>query len=424
MIDRVTAEHGSRDVSRLARRLGFFDAVVIGLGAMIGAGVFAAFGPAARAAGSGLIVGLLVACFVAYCNATSSADLAALYPESGGAYIYGRRRLGAFWGFLAGWSFVVGKVASCAAMAMTFASYAAPGIERPLAISAVIILTAINYRGIEITAALTRGIVGFVLFTLAFIVIAMFMGGTVDPSRLSLPPNLTVYGVLQSAGFLFFAFAGYARLATLGEEVIDPARTIPRAIPVALGITMIAYVLVAIGALLAVGASALSSSSAPLMTAVEAGRFASFASVVRLGAAVASLGVLLSLIAGVSRTVFAMAANGDLPGFFSAVHPQYRVPYRAEMAVGFIVAAVCAIADVRAAIGFSSFGVLFYYAIANASALTLKPAERRWPRWLAFSGAAGCILIVFSLPLSAVIAGAIVQLVGCALLLARQGRMK
>jgi APA family basic amino acid/polyamine antiporter len=309
-------------------------------------------------------------------------------------------------------------------MAMTFASYAAPGIERPLAISAVIILTAINYRGIEITAALTRGIVGFVLFTLAFIVIAMFMGGTVDPSRLSLPPNLTVYGVLQSAGFLFFAFAGYARLATLGEEVIDPARTIPRAIPVALGITMIAYVLVAIGALLAVGASALSSSSAPLMTAVEAGRFASFASVVRLGAAVASLGVLLSLIAGVSRTVFAMAANGDLPGFFSAVHPQYRVPYRAEMAVGFIVAAVCAIADVRAAIGFSSFGVLFYYAIANASALTLKPAERRWPRWLAFSGAAGCILIVFSLPLSAVIAGAIVQLVGCALLLARQGRMK
>src|SRR5262245_58617148 len=134
----------SEDVppTRLVRRLGTFDAVVIGLGAMIGAGVFAAFGPAARAAGSGLLVGLAIAGLVAYANATSSARLAAIYPESGGAYIYGRRRLGTFWGFLAGWSFVVGKLASCAAMAMTFGSYAHRELARPLAIGAVVALTA------------------------------------------------------------------------------------------------------------------------------------------------------------------------------------------------------------------------------------------------------------------------------------------
>src|SRR5436190_16797508 len=124
--------------SRLARRLGLFDAVVIGLGAMIGAGVFAAIAPASRAAGSGLLLGLALAALVAYCNATSSAQLAALYPESGGTYVYGRKRLGRFWGVLAGWGFVVGKLASCAAMAMTFASYAAPSIARPLAAAAVL----------------------------------------------------------------------------------------------------------------------------------------------------------------------------------------------------------------------------------------------------------------------------------------------
>jgi basic amino acid/polyamine antiporter, APA family len=141
--------------SRLVRKLGTTDAVLIGLGSMIGAGVFAAIAPAAGAAGAGLLLGLAIAAFVAYCNATSSAELAALYPESGGTYIYGRKRLGSFWGFLAGWGFVVGKLASCAAMALTFAFYAAPSFSRPLAIGAVLALTAVNYFGITKTALLT-----------------------------------------------------------------------------------------------------------------------------------------------------------------------------------------------------------------------------------------------------------------------------
>ena len=216
---------------------------------MIGAGVFAAIGPAARAAGSGLLLGLLVAAFVAYCNATSSAQLAALYPESGGTYAYGRRRLGPFWGFLAGWGFVIGKLASCAAMALTFASYAAPELARPLAVGAVVTLTAVNYLGVEKTALLTRAIVAVVLLALTVVVSAVLFGGATDAARLRPGEDVSVYGVLQSAGLLFFAFAGYARLATLGEEVVDPKRTIPRAIPMALAITLAVYAAVAVSAL-------------------------------------------------------------------------------------------------------------------------------------------------------------------------------
>ena len=398
--------------SRLARRLGTFDAVVIGLGSMIGAGVFAAFAPAARAAGNGLLVGLAIAAVVAYCNATSSAQLAAVYPESGGTYVYGRRRLGPFWGFLAGWGFVVGKLASCAAMAMTFGSYAAPAYARPLGVGAVIAVTAVNYVGVKKTAALTRIIVAVVLGALAVVVAAVWLGGATDAHRLWPLAGATPYGVLQSAGFLFFAFAGYARIATLGEEVIEPSRTIPRAIPIALGLTLIVYATVAVSAVAGAGAETVAASPAPLATAVEAGGLARLSPIVRVGATVAALGVLLSLIVGVSRTTFAMAANRDLPGVLDAVHPRYRVPHRAELAVGALVAAIVALADLRSAIGFSSVCVLTYYAIANASAWTLAPDERRWPRPLAGLGVIGCVALALALPWTSVVAGAGVLALG------------
>jgi APA family basic amino acid/polyamine antiporter len=396
----------------LARRLGTADAVVIGLGSMIGAGVFAAIGPAARAAGNGLLLGLAIAALVAYCNATSSAELAAQYPESGGTYVYGRERLGPFWGFLAGWGFVIGKLASCAAMAMTFGSYVAPSLARPLAVSAVVVLTAVNYLGVQKTVALTRGIVAIVLSALVLVVGAVWLGGAADVRRLWPVHVATPYGVLQSAGFMFFAFAGYARVATLGEEVIEPERTIPRAIPLALGITLFVYTVVAASALAGAGASEVAASKAPLATAVEAGRLDWLSPAVRGGAAVASLGVLLSLIVGVSRTVFAMSANRDLPVFFSAVHPRYRIPHRAELGVGTVVAIAVVVADVRAAIGFSSFAVLTYYAIANAAAWTLEPHQRRWPRALAALGLLGCLTLAVTLPAASMTGGALLLAAG------------
>ena len=324
-----------------------FDAVIIGLASMIGAGVFAAIGPAAEAAGSGLLIGLAVAAVVAYCNATSSAQLAALYPSSGGTYVYGRERLGHLWGYLAGWAFVVGKTASCAAMALTFGAYAAPDWARPLAVGAVVALTVVTLLGVTKTAWVTRVIVTIVLASLATVVVGAI---SADPSTGNIG-SLTeggLHGILQSAGLLFFAFAGYARIATLGEEVIDPARTIPRAIPIALGITLVVYATVATTALLAVGPEALAASTAPLVTVVEAGALTWAAPIVRVGAAVASLGVLLSLLAGVGRTTFAMASERDLPRVLAAVEPRHRVPRTAQLVIAAAVIAVVLAADVRA----------------------------------------------------------------------------
>jgi len=403
---------GAHAPTRLARRLGTFDAVVVGLGSMIGAGVFAAFAPAARAAGNGLLLGLAIAAFVAYCNATSSAALAALYPQSGGTYVYGRERLGPFWGFMAGWGFVVGKLASCAAMAMTFGSYAAPRLARPVGIAAVVALTTTNYFGVEKTVRLTRIIVVFVLAVLALVVAAVWLGGSAEPGRLWPITITSASGVLQSAGFLFFAFAGYARLATLGEEVVEPARTIPRAIPLALGIALAVYVAVGVSVLASLGAAEMAASFAPLTRAVEVGAFAALSPLVRMGAAAAALGALSSLIVGVSRTVFAMASRRDLPASLAKVHSRYRVPHRAELAVGAVVAVAVAAADVRSAIGFSSFAVLTYYGIANAAAWTLEREQRRWPRALAGLGLLGCALLALTLPFSSIVAGAALLVVG------------
>jgi basic amino acid/polyamine antiporter, APA family len=404
-------------VTGLARRLGTGDAVVIGLGSMIGAGVFSAFAPAAAAAGTALLIGLALAAGVAYCNAVASAQLAAQYPTSGGTYVYGRERLGEWWGFLAGWGFVVGKTASCAAMALTFASYAVPGsswAQRLAAVLAVAVLTVANCRGITRTAGLARVLVAGSLLALLVVVGAILVSGGTDASNLTGSSPHGVYGVLQSAGLLFFAFAGYARIATLGEEVRDPERTIPRAIPLALGITVVIYAAVGLTALLAAGPAALAATSTPLATAAKAVGAAWSVPVVRVGAAVASLGALLALIAGIGRTSLAMARNGDLPRRLAAIDPVHRVPARAELAVGAVVCLLVLTTDLRGAIGFSSFGVLTYYAIANASAYTQPPERRRWPRALNVVGVLGCATLVVTLPVTSVIAGAAVLAAGVA----------
>lgn len=388
---------------------------------MIGAGVFASFAPAATAAGSGLLLGLAVAAVVAYCNATSSARLAALYPESGGTYVYGRRRLGDFWGYQAGWSFIVGKTASCAAMALTFAAYAAPAHTRLVAMLAVVALTGLNYVGVQKAAWLTRAIVGFSILTLAVVVAAGLFGGQASVHHLSPFPGTDVGGVLQSAGLLFFAFAGYARIATLGEEVIEPARTIPKAIVTALLIALGLYALVAVAGLLAIGPAGLAATSDPLRAVVASGRLDGFVPLVRIGGAVAALGALLALILGVSRTTFAMARDRHLPPALAAVHPRYGVPHRAELAVGAVVLALVATVNLRGAIGFSSFGVLCYYALANASALTLRVDEGRGPRWLPVLGLIGCLTLAFSLPARAMLLGAGVLVVGALVWCAERG---
>jgi APA family basic amino acid/polyamine antiporter len=385
----------------LARRLGVGDAVVIGLGSMVGAGVFAVWSPAARAAGSWLLLGLAIAAVVAYCNAASSAQLAAVYPVSGGTYIYGRERLGEWWGFAAGWCFVIGKTASCAAMALTFATYVTDvgWLRRAIALAAVVALAAVNYRGVTRTARLTRILVTCTLVVLAVVLVVLFTG---EPHQHT-STGTSAYGVLQSAGLLFFAFAGYARIATMGEEVREPARAIPRAITIALAVAIGIYLLVALALLRTVDPA---STAAPLAAAVDGVGAAWASPIVRIGAALASLGALLALIAGVGRTTLAMARNRDLPTWLAAVHPRYQVPHHAELALAAVVGVLVLTTDLRGVIGFSSFGVLLYYAIANASAFTQPADQRRWPRAVNVLGLTGCVVLAVTLPWTSAVAAA------------------
>ncbi|TAJ50261.1 MAG: APC family permease [Herbiconiux sp.] len=424
----------------LARRLGLGDAVIIGLGSMMGAGIFSAFAPAAAAAGAGLLIGLVIAGVIAVCNALSSAQLAAQYPTSGGTYIYGRERLGEWPGFVAGWSFVIGKTASCAAMALTVAAYAAPaGWEKPVAVVAVIALATVNSFGITRTAGLTRVIVVVVLLVLAFVVVVgatkiastgTGLAGTglasTGLANLAGPDAGSWYGILQSGGLLFFAFAGYARIATMGEEVKNPARTIPRAIIIALSITLAVYAVVAVIVLAVLGPEQLASSAAPLVDVITgasgsggagvSGGADSAASagavIVRIGAAAAALGALLALIAGVGRTTLAMARNRDLPSWLAAVHPVRQVPIHAEVALAVVVVILVLTTDLRGAIGFSSFGVLLYYLVANAAAITQPRGTRRYPQAVQVVGGLGCLVLVATLPLASIAVGVGVLAVG------------
>jgi basic amino acid/polyamine antiporter, APA family len=247
-------------------------------------------------------------------------------------------------------------------------------------------------------------------------VAAGLLGGEADLNILAdgVGGGLGFYGVLQSAGLLFFAFAGYARIATMGEEVRDPQHTIPRAILVALAIAVAVYAVVAVATLLTLGTDGLATSRAPLADSVARGDWAWATPVVVVGGAAASLGALLALIAGVGRTTLAMARQADLPRWLAAVHPRHRVPHRAEITIGVIVSLLVLTVDLRGAIGFSSFGVLVYYAVANASAFTQDEEHRRWPRALNVLGGVACIALVASLPASAVGAGLIVFAVGVA----------
>jgi APA family basic amino acid/polyamine antiporter len=392
---------------------------------MVGAGVFSAFGPAAAAAGSGLLVGLVVAAVVAWCNATASAQLAAQYPTSGGTYVYGRERLGPWWGFVAGWGFVVGKTASCAAMALTVATYAVGGDARAtrfLAIAAVVGLTAVTLRGITRTARLAAVLVVLTIGSLGFALVAIGVGNDRWHSPFEGMATSSTYGILQSAGLLFFAFAGYARIATLGEEVRDPETTIPKAIPRALGIVVVIYAVVAVLLLAVLGPVGVAASDLPLLAAADQAGVGWVGAVVRVAAVLASLGALLGLVTGVSRTMLAMARQRDLPVALARVDERRGVPQTAQLAVCALVVLLVVAFDVRAVIGFSSFGVLVYYAVANASALTQDSAHRRWPRGLQVLGLAGCLALVATLPWPAVAVGVCVVAGGVLGRLVARGR--
>ncbi|HKJ11744.1 MAG TPA: APC family permease [Ornithinimicrobium sp.] len=405
-----------RPSGSLARTLTRGQAVTIGMGSMVGAGLFVVWTPASAAAGPLLLLSLLLAALVAGANAWSSAVLAARYPAAGGTYVYASRRLGEAPGFLAGWCFVVGKSASCVAMALTVGLYVAPDYARLAAVVSVLAVTTANLSGVHRSAEVSRAVVALVLSVLAGLAVSVLVaqrsGAEVFTAAPPGEPGVTgAYGVLQAAGLLFFAFAGYARIATLGEEVRDPQRTIGQAIALTFVIVLTVYLVVAMLVLGVLGPADAARHDAPLAEVAARVWDPGWVWLVRFAAAVAAFGALLNLLLGISRTTLAMARDGHLPAVLARVDGVRGLPRAAEVTVAAVVIVVALSLDVRGAIGFSSFGVLLYYAATNASALTLRGA-RRVHRIAAVAGLVGCLVLVATLPWTSVLSGLVVLSTG------------
>ena len=366
---------------------------------MLGTGVFAAWTPALRWAGSALLVSLLVAAVVAALNAWSTAALARAHPEAGGAYAYGRVRLGRGAGLLAGSAFVVGKVASAGAAALTIGIYLWPEHSRGVAVVAILAVLALDLRGVARTAlgsAVSAAVVIAVLLTFVGVVSA-HLGYAVSAGWAAAPPSAGPVGVVAAAGLLFVAFAGYARIATLGEEVRDPVRVLPRAIAIAFVVVLTAYAAVGSVVLRVLGPiPADQRSPAPLDQIARLVDQPGLAAAVRVGAVVAAGGALLSLLAGVGRTLFAMARAGDAPSGLAAVS-SHGVPHRAQLAAAAGASVVAAVGGIGAALALSGFSVLAYYGVAHLAALRLGRDEGRPPVVVPLLGLAGCVVVATSL---------------------------
>ncbi|HEY5944083.1 MAG TPA: APC family permease, partial [Kofleriaceae bacterium] len=386
----------------LARVLGIPGAVLMGLGSIVGTGIFVSIGTAAGVAQSAVLIAVALAAVVATCNGLSSAQLAAAHPVSGGAYEYGYRYATPTLGFVAGWMFVCAKTASAATAALGFGGYAlalfghTDRVARvALAVMAVITLTVIVIGGLKRSSRMNAIIVAITLASLLGFVVAGLPH--LDASHFAIAGGgATLRGVAHATALMFVAYTGYGRIATLGEEVRDPARTIPRAIVITLVVALVLYLAVTAVAVGAVGgeglAAATQAGNAPLETIAML-----FASPVRyvvaVGAVTAMLGVILNLVLGISRVVLAMARRGDLPKPLATVHGSS--PRAAVLLTGGAIAALALIGSVETTWSFSAFTVLVYYAIANLCALRQPRPERRFPRAVPIVGLASCLGLAF-----------------------------
>lgn len=373
---------------------------------MLGAGIFFVWAPAAADAGTGILLALPLAAVVAALNALSTTRLAMAHPVSGGAYAYGRAELGPVPGFIAGVLFLVGKTASVAAIASIAGAYLWPGFEKPVAVAAVVVLATVNATGIRSTAAVSIAIAASVVAVLAAVLLVTAAQGAGSPPRTPLLLTGGPFGVLRAAALIFFTFAGYSRIATLGEEVKNPTRTLPRAVVVALAVVLLLSAAIAVVLLLRLGTAGLAASASPLAEAAGPGT----AVVIRITAAVACLGSLLSVLAGLSRTSLAMARDGELPGGLARISERTATPLPAEITVAIVGAAAVLLLDPARLVGASACAVLGYYAIAHLAALgRARHLGARLPL-LAVLGLLGCAALALSTPWQAIVAVALLVL--------------
>lgn len=402
----------SEPAGSLARTLGLPSAVLLGLGSILGTGVFVSIGLAASGAGSHLLSALGVAAILATVNGLASANLAATYPVAGGTYEYGYRTLGPAWGFAAGWMFLVAKSASMAAAALGFASYAAGaglGVSeawiKPLAATSVLAVTLATAGGMRRSNRVNSAMVATTLVGLAsFVVLALTSSGE---RTISAPPPTTATSFLGAVALLFVAYTGYGRVATLGEEVKDPERTIPRAVVTTLIVALAVYLAVAYAALQCVGAHGYAAATveahgAALAHIARGLGSGGVAAVVTLASLTAMLGVQLNLSLGLSRVVLAMARRKDLPGRFAALSGSPPTPKVAALLVGCVVATMIIAFDLKLSWSFSAFNVLLYYALTNLAALRLPLADRKLPRFVPLLGLLSCAFLAIWVDATAV----------------------
>lgn len=392
------ASASGEPASRLHRRLSLPGAVVVGVSAMVGTGVFAVWTPISQfIGGDWLMLSLAIAFTVAALNATTMAHLAQRFPEAGGAYAYGRHVLGRSAGVVAGWAFLIGKTGSAVAASLTIGAYVFPEQQRVVAVTIVLVALVIDAAGIVRSVRTLAVVSGFVLVALVLwsIVVASAVPAASGSVRSARDGALNI---LAAAGLFFVAFAGYARLATLGEEVRNPRRTIPRAMAIALLIVSVLYVVIA-----SVVAPRLSDLSAPasLRALADATGSQWLVTVIAGAALLAAGGTVLSLLSGMSRTLFAMADAGDAPRALAHVHEQRRVPLRAQVMIAIVVMAVASIGGIASALTISAVCVLTYYGVAHVSALP-RPQDGAvpLPRVIPLLGLAGCVALPMALLIS------------------------
>lgn len=398
----------------LFRALGLGDAIAIGLGAVIGAGIFVVSGVAAGIAGPGIILSLLIAGLAATFNGLTSAQLAARFPKAGGTYEYAYELLHPLAGFSAGWMFLASKLTAGGVVALGFASYLKaffPALDqRWSATFAVVLLIIANIAGIKKAGLLNRIIVSITVLSLLYFISAGFEVFDSDNLLPFAPFGIT--GILEASAVLFFAFTGYARIATVGEEVKEPKRTIPLAIISTLIISFLLYSMVTLIALGAIGAPAMAEGGSPLFSAASAMNWPGIMTVIGIAAITAMLGVLLSQILGTSRMFFAMGRRGDLPQVLCKISSGGRVPVYGIILSGAFILLTVWLGELNFITQTASFTILVYYGIANLSALRLKDDDRFLPHWISRTGLILCILMAASLPLLSILAGIILMAAG------------
>lgn len=391
----------------LIRALTLKDAVAVGLGAVIGAGIFVVTGVAAGVSGPAFIVGLIIAGIIASFNALSSAQLAAVYPHSGGTYEYGYRLLNPAFGFSAGWMFLISKLSAAGVVAIGFGSYfyqLVPLIS-PLALSiiAVVFLTVANCFGIKKAGSLNLIIVSITLLSLLYLVFGGIPEVSIDRFKPFAPFGIS--GIAEAAALLFFAFTGYARIATLAEEVSHPERTIPKAVIITISTAILLYAAVSIVAIGVIGTEAMADSTSPLHVVSEALATPGIKTIVALGASTAMLGVLLSQILGISRMMLAMGRRHDLPPAFQSIQPTYRVPHLGIIITGSIILLLTIAGSFDFIVRAATFTILLYYSITNIAALCQPRKEQTYGRMIPILGLIGCLTMSVSLPFIVIVTG-------------------